>query len=60
MKDSRCIAFLQWAVPKLQVRWAGFGKIRLKVCKFVTRRLNGLGLACVSAYHADLETHPED
>ncbi len=60
MQDTQCIAFLQWALPKLHMRWAGFRKIRRHVCKRVTRRLSSLGLLDVSAYQAYLETHPEE
>ncbi|MEJ2007316.1 MAG: CheR family methyltransferase [Acidobacteriota bacterium] len=60
MQDTECVAFLQWALPKLHMRWAGFRKIRRRVCKRVTRRLKSLGLLNVFAYRTYLETHPEE
>lgn len=60
MQDSQCIAFLQWALPRLRMRWSGFRKIRRRVCTRVGRRLSNLGLADMPAYEAYLETHPEE
>lgn len=60
MQDTRCIDFLQWALPRLHLRWVGFRRIRRRVCRRVSRRLNILGLTDVSAYQTYLETHPEE
>jgi chemotaxis protein methyltransferase CheR len=60
MRDSECIAFLQWALPRLRMRWPGYRKVRRQVCKRVARRRDSLGLADTSAYHAYLETHPDE
>jgi chemotaxis protein methyltransferase CheR len=57
MKDSECVAFLQWALPRLRLRWAGFRRVRGQVCKRIDRRLGELGLANASAYRAYLEAH---
>jgi len=35
VKDSDCIYFLQWCLPRLGMRWAGFRKVRGTVCKSV-------------------------
>ena len=35
-------AFLQWALPRLRLRWAGFRKVRHQVCKRLRRRLDEL------------------
>jgi chemotaxis protein methyltransferase CheR len=58
--DSQCVAFLQWALPRLGMRWAGFRKVRGQVCKRLRRRLAELGLGDLHAYRAHLEEHPEE
>jgi chemotaxis protein methyltransferase CheR len=60
MQDPECIAFLQWALPRLRMRWAGYRKVRGQVCKRVARRIASLGLADTFAYHVYLETHPDE
>jgi len=44
MKDSECVEFLQWALPRLRMRWAGFRKVRGQVCKRLQQRIGELGL----------------
>ncbi|HWP00705.1 MAG TPA: protein-glutamate O-methyltransferase CheR [Methylococcus sp.] len=58
MNDSQCIAFLQWALPRLGLHWPGFRKVRGQVCKRVSRRLKELGFHDVSQYRAHLERTP--
>jgi chemotaxis protein methyltransferase CheR len=58
MRDADCVAFLQWALPRLELRWRGFRKVRGQVCKRIHRRLRELGLGDVAAYRAHLEEHP--
>lgn len=60
MRDPDCIEFLQWALPRLKMRWAGFRKVRGQVCKRIGRRLKELGLADQNAYRIYLENHPEE
>ena len=60
MNDTHCIAFLQWALPRLGMRWAGFRKVRRQVCNRARRRARELGLSDLTAYRAYLETHPEE
>lgn len=60
MRDSECIAFLRWSLPKLGLRWQGFRKVRKTVCKRISRRLRELGLSDASSYHAHLDEHPEE
>ena len=60
MNDRDCTAFLQWALPRLQLRWAGFRKVRKQVCKRVARRLRGLGLSGPDAYRRYLQQHPDE
>jgi len=60
MRDAECIAFLQWALPRMGFRWPGFRKVRGQVCKRVGRRLKELGLTDLEAYQVYLGTHPEE
>jgi chemotaxis protein methyltransferase CheR len=55
MNDSECVAFLQWALPQLGLRWDGFRKVRRQVCKRLSRRLAELGLSDLNAYRGHLE-----
>jgi chemotaxis protein methyltransferase CheR len=50
VKDADCTAFLQWALPQLEMRWAGFRKVRGQVCKRLRRRI----------YRARLEADPQE
>ena len=60
MNDLDCVQFLQWALPKMRMRWPGFRKVRRQVCKRVDRRLRRLGLVGVAAYRAYLDDHPDE
>ncbi len=60
MKDSQCVEFLQWALPRLRMRWPGFRKVRRQVCKRVDRRLKELALDDVAAYRSYLELHSSE
>lgn len=60
MKNTECVAFLQWALPRLGMRWPGFRKVRRQVCRRIGRRLGELGLADVAAYRACLERNPAE
>jgi chemotaxis protein methyltransferase CheR len=58
--DDECVAFLQWALPRLRLRWEAFRKVRRQVCRRISRRVTELGLADAAAYRAYLETHAEE
>lgn len=60
MKDDDCVRLLQWALPRLHMRWPGFRKVRKQVCKRIGRRLADLGLADGDTYRAYLEGHPDE
>ncbi|HUP33220.1 MAG TPA: CheR family methyltransferase [Gaiellaceae bacterium] len=60
MTDAECVAFLQWALPRLRLRWQGFRKVRRQVCRRVERRVVELGLSGVAGYRAFLEATPEE
>ena len=58
MKDADCVAFLQWALPRLGLAWPGFRKVRGQVCKRIERRMRQLELASASDYRGVLESRP--
>jgi chemotaxis protein methyltransferase CheR len=55
MRDSECVEFLQWALPRLARRWPGFRKVRRTVCKRIARRLQALNLSGPRDYREFLE-----
>jgi len=55
VNDADCIRFLQWSLPRLGLRWAGFRRVWGQVCKRLRRRLAILGLKALSDYRALLE-----
>ena len=57
MADEDCIAFLQWCLPRLGLRWTGFRRVRRQVCRRLRRRLAELGLAGFADYRRHLEGH---
>ena len=60
MNNSECIDFLQWCLPLLQMRWAGFRKVRKQVCKRIGRRIDELKLTGLPAYRTYLGDHPDE
>lgn len=50
-----CTELLQWALPRLGLRWEGFIKVRRQVCKRLDRRRQELQLGSVDDYRAVLE-----
>ena len=58
--DRRCVEFLQWALPRLGLRWAGFRRVRRQVCRRLRRRLDELELTDLDAYREHLEAHPDE
>lgn len=60
MEDDACVRFLQWLLPQLQMRWAGFRKVRKQVCKRIQRRIHQLELADVDAYRDYLQNHQKE
>jgi chemotaxis protein methyltransferase CheR len=53
-----CVSFLQWALPRLGRRWAGYRRVRRQVCRRVGRRARELGLDSLDDYRRHLERHP--
>jgi chemotaxis protein methyltransferase CheR len=60
MTDHECARFLQWCLPELRFRWAGFRRVRKQVCKRLGRRVAELGLDDLDAYRVFLESHDEE
>jgi chemotaxis protein methyltransferase CheR len=60
MNDAECVAFLQWALPRLGLRWEGFRNVRGQVCKRIRRRISKLGLGDMAAYRACLTADPAE
>lgn len=60
MTDDDCIVFLQWALPLLGRRWAGYRKVRGLVRKRLGRRLRALALPDLAAYRRWLTTRPDE
>jgi chemotaxis protein methyltransferase CheR len=60
MKDADCIAFLQWALPHLDLRWSGYRKVRRQVCRRIARRVTDLQLRDLASYRQRLEADPAE
>jgi len=60
MSDADCTAFLQWALPRLNLRWPGFRKVHRQVCKRLKRRMSDLQLTDFAAYRTRLEADPSE
>jgi chemotaxis protein methyltransferase CheR len=60
VNDRACPEFLQWALPRLERRWAGYRKVQGLVCKRIVRRLRALGLVDFDAYRGWIESHPAE
>jgi chemotaxis protein methyltransferase CheR len=54
------VAFLQWALPRLHLRWEGFRRVRGQVVKRIARRTRELALPDLRAYRAYVEQHPDE
>lgn len=59
MTDRECIQLLQWAAPRLGLRWAGFRNVRGQVCKRLSRRARELGVDAAK-YRALLEKDADE
>lgn len=60
MRDPDCVALLQWALPRLHLRWQGFRKVHKRVCKRLARRLAELGLVQPAEYRTRLQSDPDE
>jgi CheR methyltransferase, SAM binding domain len=60
MQDADCVQFLRWALPRLELRWAGFRKGRRQVCRRISWRLAELGLSDGTAYRSYIEGNADE
>ena len=60
MRDEDCVAFLQWALPRMEMRWRGLRRVRKQVCKRLGRRLRELELDDLDAYRLHLAAGPDE
>lgn len=58
MNDQACVAFLQWALPHMGMRWKGFRKVRRQVCRRIRGRMAQVGVESLEAYRERLATDP--
>jgi chemotaxis protein methyltransferase CheR len=60
MDDRDCVRFLQQTLPRLQLRWRGFRRVRRQVCRRLQQRLRELELPDLATYQQHLELHPPE
>jgi len=60
MRDTEEIQFLQWCLPRLQLSWPGYRRVRRQVFKRISRRLQVLGLQSFADYQTYLDAYPEE
>jgi chemotaxis protein methyltransferase CheR len=60
VNDAECVAFLQWALPRLGLRWRGYRRVRHQVCKRVDRRIRALRVNGLAEYKAYLDEHADE
>lgn len=60
IEDDDLVPFLQWALPRLGYRWAGFRKVRGQVKKRIGEILAERGLADLAAFREQLEEARQD
>jgi len=60
MDDTDCTTFLQWALPRAELHWPGYRKVRRQVCKRLRKRMGELGFADFAAYRVRLEAEPAE
>jgi len=60
MRDADWVEFLQWCLPRMEMRWAGFRKVRRQVCRRISRRLGELGLEDLRDYRDLLVRRPRE
>lgn len=59
MTDAECVELLQWAMPRLGLRWRGFSQLRRQVCRRIVTRARELGLDA-TAYRERLDVDPTE
>lgn len=54
------VEFLQWCLPRMRFRWAGYRRVRGQVIKRVKRRMGELDLSALHDYRSHLNDTPEE
>ncbi|KMQ50084.1 Chemotaxis protein methyltransferase CheR [Chitinispirillum alkaliphilum] len=57
---SECTVFLKEMLPKMNMRYEGYRKVRKRVCKRISRRIEELGLNNFNHYLRYIQTNPEE
>lgn len=60
MRDREHVELLEWALPRLGLRYRGFSNVRRQVCRRVAARIAALGLPDVASYRRRLEEDPSE
>jgi chemotaxis protein methyltransferase CheR len=60
MHDAAAVRFLQWALPRLELRWAGFRRVRRQVVRRLVRRMAALGIRGFEEYRRRLLDDPAE
>src|SRR3954464_10873763 len=60
MRNAECVELMQWALPRLGLRWSAFRRVKGQVCKRIRTRVQALGLADARAYAQYLECHSDE
>jgi chemotaxis protein methyltransferase CheR len=60
LDDAECVELLSWALPRLQLRWQGFRRVRRQVCRRLVRRMRELGVPDAAAYRRLLASDPAE
>lgn len=58
--DEAAVAFLQWALPRMHLRWPGFRKVRRQVLRRIRARVAALRLDDLAAYRGFLEQNADE
>lgn len=58
--DAAVVAFLQWSLPRLGLRWEGFRNLRGTVRKRLLRRMAELGIRDLDEYRTRLDTTEDE
>lgn len=60
LDDGDAVALLRWAMPRMQLDWRGFRRVRRQVRRRIARRMRTLGLEDVEQYRLRLLKRPEE
>jgi chemotaxis protein methyltransferase CheR len=60
LNDAEYVELLQWALPRLGLRWEGFRNVRRQVCRRIAARIRELGLPDAASYRRRLESDPAE